>query len=882
MLRRLRETNAGLLGMRIRLAVLGFACMALLALGVAFGPSTQKAAPATLSQANPLVTYGAGPFFVPNPTDQVDGVPTCDGTLPCSDFVLNVDVPAGYDDQHYVKIQINWTNPAAQFDIFVYSLNADGSVGKLMAANFFAVDPDVVTIPAVSGKYLLRVSPTIPLGASYTGRATLEQKVGPATQGGISIPTFDNFQAPSDLGNSAGEPSIGVGLATAQNPQGRAMYQASTSMLRVTFDDSTAPAKDAWENKSAPNSTGSLDPILFTDRQTGRTFTSQLAGGCSKAAYTDTASPFNDGDLWVPSEGCGVPAGIDHQTMGGGPLHAPLVPNPAYPNSVYYCSQYGTQAASCALSLDGGLTFGPAVPIYTVSCFGIHGHVKVAPDGTVYVPDSDCSSAGAQTIGDFPTATARQALVFSEDNGITWSQPQLIPDSNPAPGIVDPSIGIGANGAIYYGYANSNGAPSMVVGHLDKTNHRIVWNPSQDVGTPFGIKNATFPAVVAGDDDRAAFAFLGTPTGGYYQDPTNPSTGAGFQGVWHVYVACTYDGGQTWVTVDATPSDPVQRGSICNSGTVICSHTPNDRNLLDFIDASVDRQGRVLVAYADGCITPTCIQAGANDYTKNDYVKKATIARQSGGLGLFAAFDPIVVCYEDDDAHIAYSSGWHLVNYASASAGHFRYHVGNSPQHFARLDFNVPAGNTSSITYSFAKSPKGGTADIYLDGVFKQTISYVGSVGSTQAPEFKPEYSVQFRGLAAGAHKLEIKNPSGVAYVDGFCLTSSSSNAQPASGPGTTTNQSGSASAGQTLSSNYQMQSGSQEISLVAESSLNVPFKLVLVGPSGLTLQTADASSGIAVINTPATQGGNYVIKVVNLSLGPLQFTTTTTPLVTR
>src|SRR6266487_2516848 len=192
MLRRLRETNAGLLGMRIRLAVLGFACMALLALGVAFGPSTQKAAPTTLSQANPLVTYGAGPFFVPNPTDQVDGVPTCDGTLPCSDFVLNVDVPAGYDDQHYVKIQINWTNPAAQFDIFVYSLNADGSVGKLMAANFFAVDPDVVTIPAVSGKYLLRVSPTIPLGASYTGRATLEQKVGPATQGGISIPTFDN------------------------------------------------------------------------------------------------------------------------------------------------------------------------------------------------------------------------------------------------------------------------------------------------------------------------------------------------------------------------------------------------------------------------------------------------------------------------------------------------------------------------------------------------------------------------------------------------------------------------------------------------------------------------------------------------------------------
>src|SRR5438045_8254391 len=116
----------------------------------------------------------------------------------------------------------------------------------------------------------------------------------------------------------------------------------------------------------------------------------------------------------------------------------------------------------------------PAIPIYTVSCFGIHGHVKVAPDGTVYVPNSDCSSAGAQTIGDFPTATARQALVFSEDNGVTWSQPQLIPDSNPAPGIVDPSIGIGSNGTVYYDYATSNVAPLVVVVHCDHIIQPIV------------------------------------------------------------------------------------------------------------------------------------------------------------------------------------------------------------------------------------------------------------------------------------------------------------------------------------------------------------------------------------------------------------------------
>jgi hypothetical protein len=54
------------------------------------------------------------------------------------------------------------------------------------------------------------------------------------------------------------------------------------------------------------------------------------------------------------------------------------------------------------------------------------------------------------------------------------------------------------------------------------------------------------------------------------------------------------------------------------------------------------------------------------------------------------------------------------------------------------------------------------------------------------------------------------------------------------------------------------------------------------VSPSGLTLQTVDAVNGIATISQPVTQGGTYVIKVVNISLGPLQFTTTITPTVAR
>ncbi len=171
----------------------------------------------------------------------------------------------------------------------------------------------------------------------------------------------------------------------------------------------------------------------------------------------------------------------------------------------------------------------------------------------------------------------------------------------------------------------------------------------------------------------------------------------------------------------------------------------------------------------------------------------------------------------------------------------------------------MPQGSTGSITYAFAKSTKGGTADVYLDGQFKQAVNFAGSTGSMQSPEFKTEYQLSFGNLVAGAHKLEIKNMSGVVYLDRFVLVSSSSSAQPPSGPGATSNQSGSAAGGQASSSSYAMPANSQEVSIVAESSVNVPFKLLLVDPKGLTLQTADASSGMAVLNVPVSQSGDLL-----------------------
>ena len=90
--------------------------------------------------------------------------------------------------------------------------------------------------------------------------------------------------------------------------------------------------------------------------------------------------------------------------------------------------------------------------------------------------------------------------------------------------------------------------------------------------------------------------------------------------------------GSNWILIDATPFDPVQKGEICLKGTG-CNGTT--RNLLDFNDATVDAQGRGLFGYADGCVNCN------NAFTGQSGPAKGTIARQSGGRRLFAAFDPV-------------------------------------------------------------------------------------------------------------------------------------------------------------------------------------------------------------------------------------------------
>ena len=467
---------------------------------------------------------------------------------------------------------------------------------------------------------------------------------------------FQVYHPPAPLvSDTAAEPSIGADHTT-----DTIMYQSDLHTFAVKFDQATNPATATWKDVSFPTtSQTTLDPILFTDSDKGRTFVSQLTGVDSLSAFTD-----NNGTSWTPSQGGGIPSGVDHQSIGAGPYNPAGVPpqSTVYGNAVFYCSQ-GVAAAFCARSDDGGINFAAGVPVYSFDqCGGLHGHIKVSPGGLDMLPNQNCDKqidpgAGAQQAangGHFPF----QAVVTSNDNGNTWTA-QTIPDSH-ASLRSDPAVGADKAGTVYFGYEDAvndvNG--NQVGGHAAVATATVgaggvlTWNPSIDVGAAVGVQNVQFPEIIGGDGGRAAYAFLGSTTAGNPED-------VAFRGTWDLYIAVTVDGGKNWSVTDATPGDPVERGCTYLAGysTSTCPN-PAKRNLLDFMDITIDEDGHVLVGYADGCIDACATGDGSacqsTDFPSDPQVcdsgsaasttRYASIARLQCGPSMYVEYDNTYTC----------------------------------------------------------------------------------------------------------------------------------------------------------------------------------------------------------------------------------------------
>src|SRR3954468_17091916 len=120
---------SGSVQIRRRLAVTAGLAAAVLLAPAALPADAANPSSGTVSDSSTSVTWSAGPFATPNPTNAA-GDPICNALTECDDYALHVSTPPGYGGDHQLAISVAWGNSAADFDLYVLD-----SAGKILSSS---------------------------------------------------------------------------------------------------------------------------------------------------------------------------------------------------------------------------------------------------------------------------------------------------------------------------------------------------------------------------------------------------------------------------------------------------------------------------------------------------------------------------------------------------------------------------------------------------------------------------------------------------------------------------------------------------------------------------------------------------------------------------
>ena len=211
----------------------------------------------------------------------------------------------------------------------------------------------------------------------------------------------------------------------------------------------------------------------------------------------------------------------------------------------------------------------------------------------------------------------------------------------------------------------------------------------------------------------------------------------------------------------------------------------------------------------------------------------------------------------DGDPAVEYTGGWQEKSDAGATGGRYHRRVGNNPRgSVARVTFSG-----ESVTYLYGRAANGGTADVYVDGGFVETVSYAGQGHVTFGHERV------YAGLGSGEHTLEIVHRSNHVYVDGFrfdCATGTGADPSAAEYGAETTSSEATAAEGALVERTLEVGPDTTELAVVVEGAA-LPLAVELVGPAGAVLATGGqlqpglAISGLdAAIAAPGTYRARF------------------------
>ncbi|MBJ28549.1 MAG: hypothetical protein CMB61_00625 [Euryarchaeota archaeon] len=429
------------------------------------------------------------------------------------------------------------------------------------------------------------------------------------------LPLVFNF---SDVGEDGAEPSIGV------TSSGCIFFIAFEKVMRSCDQGAS------WEDVTGPLCAFQTnDPYGWVDPETDRIFNVQMQGlETSWICWSD-----DDGDSWVgnPHDSGTTPIN-DHIKLASGPWTSSgygiggQFSQAFYEQAVYYC--YNKLAGIfCFTSFDGGATFEAGGQIFGLATTngGLHGAITSAPDGTVYV------TPRVET----PT------VIVSKDNGLTWFERTMGEDQGTPYPRKNSEVATDTQSNAYHIWTGADEGVYMAV----STDSGQTWSETSIRISPNQVISTAFPQVDAGDPGRIAITYLGSDDSSELDQPNidgEPWDGNAHYANGNVsyYLYVTYslnalDPVPVFHTVRAS-ADPVQIGSIClNSGD--CRDIGgSNRNLLDFNDLHIDREGRVYIAFADGC-TGDCA-TGNNSTPEESRSRRGILCYLGSGPSLLQEF----------------------------------------------------------------------------------------------------------------------------------------------------------------------------------------------------------------------------------------------------
>ena len=437
----------------------------------------------------------------------------------------------------------------------------------------------------------------------------------------------------SNVGEQGAEPSIGV------TSSGCIFFIAFEKPMRSCDYGQT------WVNtRDITQAPFTNDPYGWVDPITDRVFNIHMMGlQTTWVGWSD-----NDGESWAgnPHDSGTTPLN-DHIKLGSGPWTdegygaVGSLSSNLYETAVYFC--YNKIAGIfCFTSFDGGATFeaGGQIVGLATSNGGLHGAITTAPDGTVYLPPR----------------VATPTIIFSKDNGYSWEERYMGEDVGTPSIRKNGEVATDTESNAYNIWVGGDQGVYMSTS-VDSGN---TWNQESIRVSPIEVISATFPHTSAGDPGRIAITYLGSEDADELGQPDiddQPWDGNAHYATTNVshYLYVTYslnalDENPVFHTQKVSP-DPVQVGSIClNSGDCRSNEGGSNRNLLDFNDLHIDLEGRVYIAFADGC-TGTCA-SGNESTSSNSRDRLGSMYYLGNGPSLYESVGNLTEFYpsiEDDE-----------------------------------------------------------------------------------------------------------------------------------------------------------------------------------------------------------------------------------------